>query len=387
VEHSGRAVRLDLRAVCAARLPETLALLKQLVHLESPSTHKAAVDACSACVADRLRVLGAEIQSIPQSVVGNQLLATWRGESDGDGQFLVLLHLDTVWPIGTLTQLPLREENGKLYGPGAYDMKAGTAIVLAALQAMQGAGLKPQRPIRMLFTGDEEVGSDTSRALIEAEARRSALVLVMEPAMAGGQLKTFRKGVGTFKIVAYGRAAHAGVDHSKGINAIEELAHQILRLQKMTDYDQGTTVNVGTIRGGSASNVVPGQAEMEVDFRISRMSEIDRIVSAIKDLQPVLAGSRLEITGGLNRPPMERTLAQIAAFEQARRLGASIGLTLEEGSTGGGSDGNFTSALGIPTLDGLGALGDGAHAAHEHIVISSLADRAALLATIWTQWE
>ncbi len=377
----------DLRAVCAARLPDTLALLKQLVQLESPSTDKAAVDACSAFVADRLRALGAEVQSVPQSVAGSQLLATWRGEADGKGQFLVLLHLDTVWPIGTLTQLPLREENGKLYGPGVYDMKAGTAIVLAALQAMHASGLKPRRPIRMLFTGDEEIGSDTSRALIEAEARRSALVLVLEPAMAGGQLKTFRKGVGTFKLVAYGRAAHAGVDHSKGVNAIEELAHQILRLQKMTDYDQGTTVNVGTIRGGSASNVVPEQAEMEVDFRISRMSEIDRIVTAVERLKPVLAGSRLEITGGLNRPPMERTPTLVAAFEQARRLGASIGLTLEEGSTGGGSDGNFTSALGIPTLDGLGALGDGAHAAHEHIVISSLADRAALLATIWTQWE
>jgi glutamate carboxypeptidase len=377
----------DLRAVCAASLPDTLALLKQLVQLESPSTHKAAVDACSTCVADRLRALGAEVQSIPQPVAGNQLLATWRGESDGNGQFLVLLHLDTVWPIGTLTQLPLREENGKLYGPGTYDMKAGTAIVLAALQAMHASGLKPRRPIRMVFTGDEEIGSDTSRALIEAEARRSALVLVLEPAMAGGQLKTFRKGVGTFKMVAYGRAAHAGVDHSKGVNAIEELAHQILRLQKMTDYDLGTTVNVGTIRGGSASNVVPEQAEMEVDFRISRMSEIDRIVAAVEKLKPVLAGSRLEITGGLNRPPMERTPTQVAAFEQARRLGASIGLTLEEGTTGGGSDGNFTSALGIPTLDGLGALGDGAHAAHEHIVIGSLADRAALLATIWTQWE
>ena len=387
MEHSRRTVLPDLRAICAASLPTTLALLKQLAQIESPSTDKAAVDACLAYVADRLRALGAEVQSVPQSVAGNQLLATWHGAMDSQGQFLVLLHLDTVWPIGTLTQMPLREENGKLYGPGVYDMKAGAAIVLAALQAMQAGGLKPQRPIRMLFTGDEEIGSDASRTLIEAEARQSALVLVMEPALAGGQLKTFRKGVGTFKMIAYGQAAHAGIDHSKGINAIEELAHQILRLQKMTDYDQGTTINVGMIRGGSASNVVPERAEMEVDFRISRISEIDRIVPTIKGLQPVLPGARLEIIGGLNRPPMEHTPTQVAAFEQARRLGASIGLTLEEGSTGGGSDGNFTSALGIPTLDGLGALGDGAHAAHEHVVINSLADRAALLATIWTRWE
>jgi glutamate carboxypeptidase len=205
--------------------------------------------------------------------------------------------------------------------------------------------------------------------------------------MAGGQLKTFRKGVGNFKIVAQGRAAHAGVDHAKGINAIEELAHQTLALQKLTDYSQGTTINVGLIEGGTASNVVPERAEMEIDFRVSKMSEADRIISAISQLKPVLTGARLEISGGLNRPPMERTPTMIATFEQVRRSGASLGLNLEEGSTGGGSDGNFTAALGIPTLDGIGALGDGAHAAHEHIVIRSLVDRTALLVTLWTQWD
>jgi glutamate carboxypeptidase len=239
----------------------------------------------------------------------------------------------------------------------------------------------------MLFTSDEEVGSVTSRALIEAEARRSCLTVVLEPALANGQLKTFRKGVGDFSIVAYGRAAHAGGDHARGINAIEELAYHIPALQKLTDYEAGTTINVGVIKGGSASNVVPERAEMEVDFRVSRAAEVEQVVAAIQGLRPVLAGARLEIGGGLNRPPMERNAAMVRTFEQARRLAAGIGLTLEEGSTGGASDGNFTAALGTPTLDGMGAVGDGAHAAHEHVIVDSLADRAALLATILTQWE
>jgi glutamate carboxypeptidase len=239
----------------------------------------------------------------------------------------------------------------------------------------------------MLFTTDEEVGSLTSRALVEAEARRSRLVLVLEPALAGGQLKTSRKGVGDFTVTAYGRAAHAGGDHQKGVNAIEELAYHIPVLQKLTDYEAGTTLNVGVIRGGTASNVVPEWAEMEVDFRVSQAGEADRVAEIVQGLSPVLPGARLEITGGLNRPPMEHNARMAQTFARARQLSASIGLALEEGSTGGGSDGNFTAALGVPTLDGMGAVGDGAHAAHEHIVISSLAERAALLATILTQWE
>ena len=323
---------------------------------------------------------------MPQIAAGNQITALWPG-ADPSTQFLTLCHLDTVWPVGTLAGMPLREEDGKLYGPGVYDMKAGTAILLTALRVLREAGLTPKHPVRMLFTGDEEVGSVTSRDLIEAEARRSLLTIVLEPALATGQIKTFRKGVGDFTVVAHGRAAHAGGDHQKGINAIEELAYHIPALQKLTDYATGTTINVGVIKGGSASNVVPERAEMEVDFRISQMAEIDRVVTAIQGLQPVLNGARLEISGGLNRPPMEHNATMVKTFEQARRLAASIGLTLEEGSTGGGSDGNFTAGLGIPTLDGMGAVGDGAHATHEHVVIASLAERAALLATILTQWE
>lgn len=382
----------DLRHICTDLLPETLTLLKALSAIESPSDNPAAVDACAAVVADRFRALGAAVQSLPAAGGRTHLSADWAGEPAGhraadERPFLAVCHLDTVWPIGTLAHMPLREAEGKLFGPGVYDMKSGVAILWAALRALQIAGQAPRRPVRMLFTADEELGSPTSRALIEAEAPRAALVLVLEPAMAGGQLKTFRKGVGEFQIIAHGRSAHAGVDHQKGINAIEELAHHIVRLQQLTDYSQGTTVNVGTITGGSAGNVVPDRAEMTVDFRVSRMSEIDRIVPAIAGLQPVVPGARLEITGGLNRPPMERTATMAATFERVRQIGQGIGLQLEEGATGGASDGNFTAALGIPTLDGLGARGDGAHAVHEHIVIDSLAERAALLAAIFTEWD
>ena len=281
----------NFRALCTAALPEAVSLLKQLCTIESPSSDKTAVDACSAFVATRLHGLGAEeIQSVPQATAGDHLTAVWRGGSNEAGQFLTVCHLDTVWPLGTLTSMPLHEADGKLFGPGTYDMKSGAVIVLMALNALKTAGLVPRHPVRLVFTSDEEVGSLTSRELIEAEARRSQLALVMEPAMAGGQLKTFRKGVGEFKIAAHGRSAHAGVDHAKGLNAIEELAHQVLKLQKMTDYEQGTTLNVGVITGGTASNVVPEHAEMEVDFRVSTMNEAERLTSLILNLQPAILG-------------------------------------------------------------------------------------------------
>ena len=383
----------DLLALCRADLPHAVTLLRQLCALESPSGDKAAVDACAAWVAEQLRAVGAQVRTVPKSAAGDQLVADWDpanrrgGGATEPGQFLTLCHLDTVWPVGTLAQMPLREADGKLYGPGTYDMKAGTIIALMALRALQAAGLAPRQPVRLVFTTDEEVGSLVSRDLIETEARRSTLALVLEPAMAGGQLKTFRKGVGEFKIVAQGRSAHAGVDHPKGLNAIAELAHQIIKLQAMTDYEQGTTLNVGVISGGTASNVVPDRAEMDVDFRVSKLSEAERLLPAILNLPPAIPGVQLAISGGLNRPPMERTPTMVAAFEQARRLGEGLGLKLEEGATGGGSDGNFTAALGTPTLDGIGARGDGAHAVHEHVIIDSLAERAALLATIFTQWS
>ena len=251
----------DLHSTCVELLPDALTLLKQLAALESPSHDKAGVDACSAYVATQLRDLGATVTVVPQTAAGDHLTAYWPG-TDPSSQFLTLCHLDTVWPKGTREAMPLREEDGKLFGLGVYDMKAGTAILLSALKVFKDNGLTPRYPLRMLFTSDEEVGSTTSRALIESEAQRSGLAVVLEPALARGQLKTFRKGVGDFTVTAYGRAAHAGGDHQKGVNAIEELAYHIPALQKLTDYESGTTVNVGTIQGGSASNVVPERAEM-----------------------------------------------------------------------------------------------------------------------------
>ena len=376
----------DLLDACTRRLPDALALLKRLVALESPSTDKAAVDRCSAFVEATFGQLGLATQRIPSTTTGDHVIADWPGGDDRAGRVLALLHLDTVWPVGTLQKMPIREENGRLYGPGAYDMKGSVAIAWQAISAVRDTGRAPRRRLRLLFTSDEEIGSNTSVELIRAEALQSDLVLVMEPALPNGELKTARKGVGGFRIVAHGRSSHAGGNHDKGVNAIEELAHQVLALQRLTDYERGTTINVGVIAGGSRSNVVPDRAEIDVDFRAASMAEVERVEQAFQSLRPVLPEARLEVSGGLNRPPMERNETMVATFEKARRIGVAIGLDLKEGSTGGGSDGNFTAALGIPTLDGLGPLGDGAHALHEHVVVESLARRAALLAALWTQW-
>ncbi len=361
-------------------------ILRQLVKIESPSTNKAAVDQVMAFVADQLRLLEATVQIFPQTLVGNQVAANWPSGGETALPVLLLFHLDTVWPVGTLQTMPWSEAEGKLRGPGVFDMKASAAIALATLQALKQTHTRPARPVRLLFTSDEEIGSAASRALIEAEARKSALVLCMEPALPNGALKTARKGVGDYTLVAYGKAAHAGADHSKGINAIEELAHHIIAIQKLTDYAKGLTVNVGTITGGTASNVVPDKAAIKIDMRVERLADAEWLRQKLTELKPVLPGARLEISGGLNRPPMERTPAIAQAFERVKSLGAELGLELREGATGGGSDANFTAPLGVATLDGLGAIGDSAHAADEHVLISSLPQRAALLAAILTRW-
>lgn len=364
---------------------ELVSLLRELAVRESPTTEKAAVDRLGEFVADRLRDLGARVERIPQESVGDHWIATW-GDPEASTQILTLCHLDTVWPLGTLARMPIREENGRLYGPGVFDMKGGIAILLGALRGLQALNVHPPHRIRMLFTSDEETGSETSRPLIEAEARRSHLVLCLEPALPDGSLKTFRKGVGDFVVVAYGRSAHAGADPQRGVNAIEELAYQIMRVRGLADLRRGTTVTVGVIRGGTRPNVVPEYAEMVVDVRVATRGEMDRIERAFRNLRPVLDGARLEVRGGFNRPPMERNALMVATFERARAIAAELGLTLTEGGTGGGSDANFTAALGIPTLDGLGAVGNGAHALDEHVQIDSLPQRAALVAALLTQW-
>ncbi|MFN3929797.1 MAG: M20 family metallopeptidase, partial [Thermoflexus sp.] len=364
---------------------ELVALLRELTVRESPTTEKVAVDHLGEFVAERLRDLGARVERIPQEMVGDHWIATW-GDPEASTQILTLCHLDTVWPLGTLTRMPIREENGLLYGPGVFDMKGGIAILLGAIQGLLTLGVRPPHRIRMLFTSDEETGSETSRPLIEEEARRSHLVLCLEPALPDGSLKTFRKGVGDFTVIAYGRSAHAGADPQRGINAIEELAYQILRLRGLADTRRGTTVTVGVIRGGTRPNVVPEYAEMVVDVRVATRAEMDRIEKAFRSLRPVLDGARLEVRGGFNRPPMERNAMMVATFERARAIAAELGLALTEGGTGGGSDANFTAALGIPTLDGLGAIGNGAHALEEHVRIDSLPQRAALVAALLTRW-
>jgi glutamate carboxypeptidase len=375
----------DLIAASRQRLPEALQLLKHVVALESPSTDKAAVDTCSAFVETVFLNLGMATRRVPCAGAGDPIVVDWPGQRPG--QILGLLHLDTVWPLGTLERMPIREENDWLYGPGSYDMKASVAITWLAARTLLDLGLRPERSVRLLFTGDEEIGSAASLDLIRSGALQSDLVLVMEPALPNGELKTGRKGVGEFKVVAHGRSSHAGGNHERGVNAIEELSRHVLALQTLTDYRRGTTVNVGVIYGGTRSNVVPDRAEMEVDFRVESLAEAERIAEAFQALQSVHPEARLEVVGGLNRPPMERNATMIATFQKVKRIAAGIGLDLKEGSTGGGSDGNFTAALGTPTLDGLGPLGDGAHALHEHIVVDSVAQRAALLAAIWTQWE
>lgn len=371
--------------------PQLVDLLRELVEVESPTADKAAVDRMGQAVARHLDRLGARVERVPQAEVGDHLIARFdfgaQGAAAQDQPGILLLgHMDTVHPLGALAHMPCIVRDARLHGPGALDMKAGIAISLFTIGYLLERGLAPGRPVTALFTSDEETGSHTARPLIEHLARQSALVLCMEPGMLDGGLKTWRKGVGRFLVTAYGRAAHAGGDHAQGRNAIEELAHHILAIQGLTDYGRGTTLNVGVIRGGSASNVVPEQASMEVDLRVTGPAEAGRVEQAMRALQPVLEGTRLEVQGGLNRPPMPRDEHMGATFERARQIGAEIGLELTEGGSGGGSDANFVAPLGVPVLDGLGACGEGLHSEREYVRIDSLPQRAALLAGLLMGW-
>jgi glutamate carboxypeptidase len=353
--------------------------VKAIVAMESPSLDKEAVDRLGRYLGERFAEVGAKVERLPRSERGDILRLEW-GEGQEDGQSLVLCHMDTVFAVGDIARNPIREENGRLYGPGTSDMKGGIILFLWALRCMGEMGVKPRRKVVGLITTDEEVGSGASREVIEAEARRSGVALVMEPAMPpSGALKTWRKGTGIYRLRVTGRPAHAGADPTKGVSAVEELAHQILALQRLTDLQKGTTVNVGVIGGGSRPNVVPAEAYAEIDVRFMTMEEAERVDAAIKGLTPVLPGARLEVTGGINRPPLVRTEATGALFARARSLAAELGFDLAESGTGGGSDGNFTSGVGCPTLDGLGVCGDGLHTFDEYLEIDSLPKRAALL--------
>lgn len=365
------------------RTEALVTLTQRLVEIESPSTDKAAVDRVGHAVAGELRRLGAVVTIDEQTTAGNNIIGQWGLGKDG---ILLLCHMDTVHDIGSLARNPIRVADGKLYGPGTQDMKASIAMTLTALETLKEKRQWPPRPITALFTSDEEIGSDGSRALIEKLAQDSALVLCLEPCLSDGALKTWRKGVGDFEIIARGKATHAGADHENGRNAIEELAHHVLAIQKLTDYEQGTTLNVGVIRGGTRSNVVPDEARLHVDMRAKTPEEAVRVEQWMKALKPVLNGVTLEVTGGLNRPPMPHNDTMKATFARAQQIAANLGLKIGEGGTGGGSDANFVAPLGVPLLDGLGPLGNGAHSEREHVVIASLPERTALLAGIISEW-
>jgi glutamate carboxypeptidase len=353
-----------------------------LVEMESPSDNKEALDRLGEHLATRLRSLDAQVDVIAQEKAGNHVRARWNWDGADSGDAVLLLcHMDTVYDMGTLAKRPVRIENGLLYGAGAFDMKGGIVSTLWAIRCLRGMNLMPERPITLLITSDEETGSRTSRALIEEEAPQHAAVFVLEPALPpDGALKTWRKGVGLYRVRVTGAAAHAGAAPKEGANAIEELAHLVLAIQRLTDYDTGTTVNVGVVGGGTRSNVVPEHAWARVDARVMNQAEAERLDAALRGLQPQVEGTKVEVSGGINRPPWARTEAGMALYRRAEAVAAELGLPISETGTGGGSDGNFTAALGIPTLDGLGVMGEGGHAAHEHVVIRSLPERAALLA-------
>ena len=367
------------------RRTEWLDALASLVEHESPSRDKSSLDALARKIALRFEAIGGEIFVVANPDGGNHVVALFFGDVSDLKPALLVGHYDTVWPIGTLHDMPFRVEGDQALGPGVFDMKASLVEVEFALDALQKLDLKPPRPIFVLITSDEEIGSPTSRPLIEEMAGNSAYALILEPPLPDGSLKTARKGVGHFLVEVEGKAAHAGVEPRQGISAIQELAHQILDLHALTDYDAGVTVNVGMIEGGTTPNVVAAKASARVDVRATTLAQASMIEDAIRQMSPYLAGTRLTIQGGFNRPPMERTPAVAELFEKARVIGRSIGLELGEGSTGGGSDGNFTAAIGVPTLDGLGIRGSGAHAAHEQIDLESFPERTALLALLLLQ--
>lgn len=369
-----------IRSSVSDRHQATLDLLKQLVEFESPSNEKESVDQLIDFLGGQIQERGGSAERLAQDEFGDLLIG--RFGSGDQRPLLVMTHVDTVWPVGTIERLPWRVEGNKVHGPGIYDMKASAAMLLTALDVIAEHGLS-NRPITWIINTDEEVGSPVSRPVLERLALESEYVLCLEPPVPPlGSLKTERKGVGMFTFTVTGKASHAGADHDAGVSAIEELARQIQWLHSLTDYDAGTTVNVGVIQGGTKRNVVAASAEALVDLRVTSLAEADRVVPQILNASATVEGATVEVSGELNRPPMERTETIVALFERAREIGTSIGQDLTEAATGGGSDGNFTAAIGVPTLDGLGCPGDGGHADHEHIEIDKLDDRTALITAL-----
>ena len=364
--------------------PRIVALIRRLVECESPSDDPRAVDRFVDLLASEIE-LEATVETFPGGNFGKHLLCEFAvpGPARKKGEILALAHSDTVWPMGTLAGMPFRESDGRLWGPGVLDMKSGIAFFLFAVRTLRDLDIPVRTRVKLLVNSDEEVGSDSSRTLTQETARRAKAVLVLEPGTGlEGKLKTARKGVGDYTIRVHGRASHAGVDFSAGASAIVELARQIERVAGFTNLKRGVTVNPGVITGGSRSNVVAAEASAVVDIRVPRLRDAEPLDRKFHSLKPFDKRCKLEIEGGLNRPPMERSVGVVQLFRTAQQLARDFGVKLEESMTGGGSDGNLTAALGIPTLDGLGGVGEGAHAVNESILIDRIADRTALLAKL-----
>jgi glutamate carboxypeptidase len=368
----------DILSACERQIDWLMAFVRHFVSLESPSNDRQPLEACAVWLAGELTRTGAAVERLPGAPTVDHVLARWPGQGT---RVLLVGHFDTVWPVGQIARMPIVEQHGRLYGPGVLDMKAGLGIgVLAArvVGELSPAAARPQ--VSLLATSDEEVGSGTSRGAIERLALESDAVLVLEPALPGGAVKTARKGVGEFEIAAQGISSHAGADPGAGASAILELARQIVAVERLNDPGRGISVNVGVVNGGTRSNVVAESARALVDVRVARIEDAASIERALRALVASDARVHLDVRGGVNRPPMERTPGVARLFAAARDVAEGLGLDLAEGATGGASDGNFTAALGVPTLDGLGAVGDGPHALHEHVLIKELAPRAALVA-------
>lgn len=377
----------QIPSLIESRVEALIGFLKELVECESPSDDAGAVQRCQELFAERVGDIAKTKLVRCGAGRGPALQVDFRlpgPRKKAEGRILAVGHNDTVWPVGTLGTMPWRRAEGRLWGPGVLDMKAGLAFFVYAMRALVELDEPVGRAVRLWIVPDEETGSHGSRAMTEQQARESAAVLVVEPGTGlEGKLKTARKGIGAYRLKVRGVAAHSGVDFSAGASAVVELARQIERIAGLTDLKKGTTLNPGVIRGGSRSNVIAAEAEAEIDLRVARLRDGVAVEKKLKGLKAVDGRCALEWTGGINRPPMERTPGVVALFRRAQRLAKEhLGLAIEESSTGGGSDGNFTAALGVPTLDGIGAVGEGAHAPHESILEDRIADRTALLALL-----
>jgi glutamate carboxypeptidase len=378
----------DLLQYFQAQKQPMVDLLTTLVHYETPTTDKAHVDAMGAFMEQQFHDLGASsVTRYPQEKVGDLLLAKWNETAAGK-PILFLIHIDTVWPLGTLAERPVRiDDEGRLFGPGAIDMKGGITIVLSALRGLKERGEMPNRPIWVLMTSDEEVGSVHSKATLQEVAAQAGLVLVMEPATIDEALKTMRKGVSTYRVEITGLPSHAGNQPEKGINSIIEMAQQALRLNALNDLKNGTSVSVTMVNGGTATNVIPEHTTFYVDVRTITVRAWEAINEQITGLTPFVPGAKLKVTQTNGHTPMERNELMRKTYAQCKAIGEQYGLSIYEDSSGGGSDGNTVAAMGVPVLDGLGPQGDGLHALHEHVVINSLPRRATLLAAMLKEWQ